>query len=86
MADTRGDRTATRRSGLWSGCGLRRHQALLALVAAGCLALGIVVAVLVPETDGPAWVMAVAGCLSAGVLLLARLAVGLLRPGGGATP
>ncbi|RKE18220.1 hypothetical protein [Streptomyces sp. TLI_171] len=86
MADTRSERAATRWSELFSGCALRRHQALLALVGALCVAMGIAVAVLVPETDGPAWAMAVVGCLAAGVLLLARIGIALLRPGGGATP
>ncbi|GAA2751639.1 hypothetical protein GCM10010440_64690 [Kitasatospora cinereorecta] len=65
---------------------MRRHRLLLTLVGAGCVALGIVVAVAVPDTDGPAWAMAVAGCLGAGVLLLARVAVALIRPNDGATP
>lgn len=85
MADTRSDRSATRRAALFSGCALRRHQPLLALLGAACVAMGVAVAVLVPQSDGPAWVMAVAGCLAAGLLLLARIAVALIRPGGGAT-
>ncbi|MDR3035219.1 MAG: hypothetical protein LBV78_19345 [Kitasatospora sp.] len=85
MADTRSDRAATRRSALFSGCALRRHQPLLALVGLLCVGMGIAVAVLVPQTDGPAWVMAVAGCLAAGVLMLVRIGVALLRPSGGAT-
>ncbi|MFD8597290.1 hypothetical protein ACFV1L_20030 [Kitasatospora sp. NPDC059646] len=86
MADTPRDRAATRRSTVFGGCALRRHQLLLSLVGLGCVALGIVVAVLVPEGDGPAWVMAVVGCLAAGVLLLVRIGLALLRPGGRATP
>ncbi|MFD7731409.1 hypothetical protein ACFV6F_13620 [Kitasatospora phosalacinea] len=86
MADTRSDRVATRWSALFGGCALRRHQALLALVGVLCVGMGIAVAVLVPESDGPAWVMAVGGCLAAGVLMLVRIGLGLLRPGGGATP
>ncbi|MFB7948431.1 hypothetical protein ACFC6L_26330 [Kitasatospora phosalacinea] len=86
MADTRSDRVATRWSALFGGCALRSHQALLALVGVLCVGMGIAVAVLVPATDGPAWVMAVGGCLAAGVLLLVRIGLGLLRPGGGATP
>ncbi|WAL70952.1 hypothetical protein OU787_05245 [Kitasatospora sp. YST-16] len=85
MADTRSDRAATRRSALFSGCALRRHQPLLALLGLVCVGMGIAVAVLVPQTDGPAWVMAVAGCLAAGVLVLVRIGVALLRPSGGAT-
>ncbi|BFV60399.1 hypothetical protein KCMC57_up55030 [Kitasatospora sp. CMC57] len=64
---------------IWSGGALRRHQLLLAVVGAACIAMGIVTAVLVPETDGPAWAMAVAGCLAAGVLLLGRIVFALLR-------
>ncbi|MFJ1757953.1 hypothetical protein [Kitasatospora sp. NPDC088134] len=85
MAETRGHRTAARRAELLGGCALHRHQPLLALLGAVCVAMGIAVAVLVPQSDGPAWVMAVAGCLAAGVLLLARIGLALLRPGGGAT-
>ncbi|WP_097235133.1 MULTISPECIES: hypothetical protein [unclassified Streptomyces] len=55
------------------------HQLPLAVVGVACLAAGIVVAVIVPDNDGPAWAMAVAGCLAAGVLLLGRIAVGLFR-------
>ncbi|BAJ27455.1 MULTISPECIES: hypothetical protein [Kitasatospora] len=86
MADTRSDRAVTRRSSVFGGCALRRHQPLLALVGLACVGMGIAVAVLVPETDGPAWAMAVVGCLAAGLLLLARIGLALLRPGGGATP
>ncbi|MFJ5234936.1 hypothetical protein ACIQBJ_34235 [Kitasatospora sp. NPDC088391] len=85
MADTRSHRTATRRAELLGGCALHRHRSLLALLGTVCVATGIAVAVLVPESDGPAWVMAVAGCLAAGVLLLVRIALALLRPNGGAT-
>ncbi|MFF0393558.1 hypothetical protein ACFYS8_33395 [Kitasatospora sp. NPDC004615] len=81
MADTPSDRAATRWSTVFGGCALRRHQLLLSLVGAGCVVLGILVAVLVPESDGPGWVMAVAGCLATGVLLLARVGLALLRPG-----
>lgn len=55
------------------------HQVPLALVGLACLALGIVVAVVVPDSDGPAWAMAVAGCLAAGVLLLGRIGFALFR-------
>jgi hypothetical protein len=60
---------------LWTGTAHNRNQWLLALVGAGCLALGVLVAVTVPDTDGPAaWVMTVAGCLAIGLLLLFGLA------------
>jgi len=85
MADTGRHRPNTRWQQLWSGCALRRHRLLLTVVGAACVALGIVVAVLVPDT-GPAWAMAVAGCLAAGVLLLVRVVIGRIRPNGGATP
>lgn len=69
---------------LFGGAALHRHQLALAAVGAACIAMGILTAVLVPESDGPAaWVMAVAGCLAAGVLLLARVAFARLRPNGG---
>ncbi|GAA1414469.1 hypothetical protein GCM10009639_68160 [Kitasatospora putterlickiae] len=55
------------------------HQVPLALVGLACLALGIVVAVVIPDSDGPAWAMAVAGCLAAGVLLLGRIGFALFR-------
>jgi len=56
---------------LWVGSASNRHQWLLAAVGAACVALGVLVAVTVPNTDGPAaWVMTVAGCLAIGVLLL----------------
>ncbi|MCD0483743.1 hypothetical protein LO771_15400 [Streptacidiphilus sp. ASG 303] len=57
---------------LWTGSARNPHQWLLAAVGAACLALGVLVAVTVPDTDGPAaWVMTVAGCLAVGVMLLA---------------
>lgn len=62
-----------------SGGALVTHQLPLAAVGVACLALGIVVAVFVPDSDGPAWAMAVAGCLAAGVLLLGRIAFGVIR-------
>ncbi|MFD7644753.1 hypothetical protein ACFV4P_29365 [Kitasatospora sp. NPDC059795] len=83
MADTPSDRPTTRWSTVFGGCALRRHQLLLSLVGVGCVVLGILVAFLVPESDGPAWVMAVTGCLATGVLLLARVGLALLRPGRG---
>ncbi|MFJ6215936.1 hypothetical protein ACIQGZ_21760 [Streptomyces sp. NPDC092296] len=56
---------------LWIGSARNGHQWLLAAVGAACLALGILVAVSVPDTDGTAaWVMTVAGCLAVGLLLL----------------
>ncbi|MFI5533891.1 hypothetical protein ACIA8O_35680 [Kitasatospora sp. NPDC051853] len=68
---------------LFGGAALHRHQFALTAVGAACIAMGIVTAVLVPESDGPAaWVMAVAGCLATGVLLLARVAVARLCPHG----
>ncbi|GAA1180341.1 hypothetical protein ACFQ0T_36180 [Kitasatospora gansuensis] len=72
----------TRAARLWSGAALHRHQLLLAVVGAACIAMGILTAVLVPESEGPAWAMAVAGCLAAGVLLLGRIVFALLRPNG----
>ncbi|WP_316525278.1 hypothetical protein [Kitasatospora brasiliensis] len=62
-----------------SGGALVTYQLPLTVVGLACLALGIVVAVFVPDSDGPAWAMAVAGCLAAGVLLLGRIAFGVLR-------
>ncbi|MFE7591642.1 hypothetical protein DR950_38055 [Kitasatospora xanthocidica] len=62
-----------------SGGALVTHQVPLTVVGLACLALGIVVAVFVPDSDGPAWAMAVAGCLAAGVLLLGRIAFGVFR-------
>ncbi|WP_371477948.1 hypothetical protein [Kitasatospora sp. NBC_00315] len=90
MADAEHDHslvhTASRAARLWSGGALHRHQLPLTVVGLACLALGIVVAVVVPEGNGPAWVMAVAGCLAAGVMLLGRIAFTLLRHGRGVTP
>jgi hypothetical protein len=61
----------TPRKTLWSGTAHNGHQWLLAGVGAACLALGILVAVTVPGTDGQAaWAMTVVGCLAVGVLLL----------------
>ncbi|MFI6157966.1 hypothetical protein ACIBCA_35380 [Kitasatospora sp. NPDC051170] len=70
---------ATRLARACSGGALVTHQIPLTLAGLACLALGIVVAVVVPDSDGPAWAMAVAGCLAAGVLLLGRIAFGVLR-------
>ncbi|CAN3984395.1 hypothetical protein [Kitasatospora purpeofusca] len=70
---------ATRMTRFWHGGALVTHQVPLALVGLACLALGIVVAVVVPDSDGPAWAMAVAGCLAAGVLLLGRIGVAVFR-------
>ncbi|GGV31370.1 hypothetical protein GCM10010495_54950 [Kitasatospora herbaricolor] len=75
----------SRAARLWSGGALHRHQLPLTVVGLACLAVGIVVAVAVPDTDGPAWVMAVAGCLAAGVLLLGRIAFTVIRHGRGVT-
>ncbi|MEV7178891.1 hypothetical protein [Kitasatospora sp. NPDC093679] len=69
----------TRWARMWSGCAIERHKLLLTAVGAACIAVGILVAVLVPDTGGPAWAMSVAGCLAAGVVLLARVAVAVLR-------
>jgi len=80
MGETQRDRTGTRTARLWSGCALHRHQLLLTVVGAACIAAGILIAVAVPDTDGPAWAMAVAGCLAAGVLLLVRVAFARFRP------
>ncbi|MGW4894918.1 hypothetical protein ACWEQL_22015 [Kitasatospora sp. NPDC004240] len=62
-----------------SGAALVTHQVPLTVVGLACLALGIVVAVAVPESDGPAWAMAVAGSLAAGVLLLGRIVFARFR-------
>ncbi|MFE2109699.1 hypothetical protein ACFXAF_28085 [Kitasatospora sp. NPDC059463] len=70
---------ATRLARYCHGGPLVTHQVPLALVGLACLALGIVVAVVVPDSDGPAWAMAVAGCLAAGVLLLGRIGFALFR-------
>ena len=59
----------------------QRDQLLLTVVGAACIGVGILIAVAVPESDGPAWAMAVAGCLAAGVLLLGRLAFARFRTG-----
>jgi protein-S-isoprenylcysteine O-methyltransferase Ste14 len=79
MADTGSHQVVTRWQRWWSGCGLRRHRFLLTVVGLACIAFGIVVAVLVPDS-GPAWAMSVAGCLAAGVLLLTRVVIGSFRP------
>ncbi|WP_441248716.1 hypothetical protein [Kitasatospora sp. McL0602] len=81
MAETQRDQPAPRAPGRWSGGALDRHPLLLATVGAACIGVGIMIAVVVPESDGPAWVMAVAGCLAAGVMLLGRVAFARLRPG-----
>ncbi|MEU9131175.1 hypothetical protein AB0D08_24235 [Kitasatospora sp. NPDC048540] len=76
MADTGSHRSVTGRVH-------RQHQWLLAFAGAACVAFGILVAVVVPDSGGPAWVMAVAGCLAAGLLLLARVVLARFRPPGG---
>ncbi|WP_280701285.1 hypothetical protein [Kitasatospora sp. GP82] len=83
MGETRRDRPPGRLARLFSGGALERHRLLLSLVGAACVGAGILVAVAVPESDGPAWAMAVAGCLAAGVLLLARVVFTLIRAGRG---
>ncbi|MER5640037.1 hypothetical protein ABT095_24200 [Kitasatospora sp. NPDC002227] len=80
MAGTEREQAVTRAARLWVGGALRRHPVLLALVGAACVGIGIMIAVAVPESDGPAWVMAVAGCLAAGVMLLGRVVFARLRP------
>ncbi|WP_158702492.1 hypothetical protein [Kitasatospora sp. MMS16-BH015] len=80
MAETERDRPMTRAARLFTGGALRRHPLLLALVGAACVGIGIMTAVAVPDSDGPAWAMAVAGCLAAGVMLLGRVAFARLRP------
>jgi hypothetical protein len=60
------------------------RRLLLTAVGAACLAVGILIAVDIPEGNGPAWAMAVAGCLAAGLWLLGRVALGWLRSGRGA--
>ncbi|MCU7825764.1 hypothetical protein [Kitasatospora sp. DSM 101779] len=79
MVHTDRHEAVTRWARMWSGCALERHKLLLTVVGAACIAVGILVAVLVPDTGGPAWAMAVAGCLAAGVVVLARVAVAVLR-------
>ncbi|MFJ1707751.1 hypothetical protein [Kitasatospora sp. NPDC088346] len=80
MADTRSHRPATPRAHRQH----RHHQVLLVLAGAACVVFGILVAVVVPDTEGPAWVMAVAGCLAAGLLMLGRVFFTRLRPHRGA--
>lgn len=63
-----------------------RRELLLTVTGAACLVVGVLVAVDVPEDSGPAWAMAVAGCLAAGVLLIGRVTVVLLRAARGAAP
>ncbi|MFD8753983.1 hypothetical protein ACFV0O_23830 [Kitasatospora sp. NPDC059577] len=70
---------ASRMARACSGGALVTHQLPLAVAGLACLVVGIVVAVIVPDSGGPAWAMAVAGCLAAGVLLLGRIAFGLFR-------
>ncbi|WP_158835666.1 hypothetical protein [Streptomyces sp. NRRL S-350] len=70
---------ASRMARACRGGALVTHQLPLAVVGVACLAAGIIVAVTVPDSDGPAWAMAVAGCLAAGVLMLGRIAFGLFR-------
>ncbi|MEV7601942.1 hypothetical protein AB0O91_31710 [Kitasatospora sp. NPDC089797] len=70
---------ATRWNRACSGGALVTHRIPLAVTGLACLALGIVVAVTVPDSDGPAWAMAVAGCLATGVLLLGRIVFGVFR-------
>ncbi|MFH9353706.1 hypothetical protein [Kitasatospora sp. NPDC017646] len=83
MADADRDpfprRGATRWRRACSGGALVTHRIPLAVAGVACLVLGIVVAVAVPDSDGPAWAMAVAGCLATGVLLLGRIVFGVLR-------
>ncbi|MFC5218470.1 hypothetical protein [Streptomyces coerulescens] len=56
---------------VWTGRATNRVQWLLALVGAACMALGIELAVDSPWTDGvAALVMAVVGCIAAGLLVL----------------
>ncbi|MEV4614640.1 hypothetical protein AB0K43_18880 [Kitasatospora sp. NPDC049258] len=80
MADTGSHRSVTQRTHRAH----RQHQLLLVLAGAGCVVFGILVAVVVPDTEGPAWAMAVAGCLAAGLLMLGRVALARFRPGRGA--
>ncbi|MER5866735.1 hypothetical protein [Kitasatospora sp. NPDC002040] len=82
MGETQRDHGSGRAARLWAEAALHRHQLLLAAVGTACIAAGIVTAVVVPESDGPAWAMAVAGCLATGVLLLGRIVLALLRPDG----
>ncbi|MFJ9522229.1 hypothetical protein ACIRPK_28745 [Kitasatospora sp. NPDC101801] len=81
MGETQRDHGGKPAARIWAGAALHRHQVLLTVVGAACIAMGILTAVLVPESDGPAWAMAVAGCLAAGVLLLGRIAFAVLRRG-----
>ncbi|MFI9365364.1 hypothetical protein ACIG5E_30565 [Kitasatospora sp. NPDC053057] len=75
---------ATRWGRACSGGALVTHRIPLAVAGVACLVLGIVVAVIVPDSDGPAWAMAVAGCLATGVLLLGRIVFGVFRRRGAA--
>lgn len=82
MGETQRDHGGWHHRRIWRGAPLHRHQLLLSVIGAACIAMGIVTAVLVPETEGPAWAMAVAGCLAAGVLLLGRVALARFRSNG----
>ncbi|MGW6914232.1 hypothetical protein ACWGB8_10485 [Kitasatospora sp. NPDC054939] len=89
MADAERDHShhhlhRSRRHHYCSGAGLVTHQLPLAVIGVACLVLGIVVAFAVPESDGPAWAMAVAGSLATGVLLLGRIVFARFRHRGGA--
>ncbi|MER8186781.1 hypothetical protein [Kitasatospora sp. NPDC094015] len=83
MADTGSHRSVTQRTHRTHRAH-RHHQVLLVLLGAACVAFGILVAVVVPDSEGPAWLMAVVGCLAAGLLMLGRVALTRFRPGRGA--
>ncbi|GAB2847711.1 lipoprotein [Streptomyces deserti] len=56
---------------VWTGHATNRLQWLLALIGAGCMALGIELAVDAPWTSGSApLIMAIVGCIAAGLLVL----------------
>jgi hypothetical protein len=71
-SDSRGPRAVgTTASEIWTGHATNKGQWLLALGGAGCLALGIELAVDSAWTSGPAaLIMSVVGCLAAGLLVL----------------
>ncbi|MDI5966720.1 hypothetical protein POF50_022530 [Streptomyces sp. SL13] len=71
-SDPRGERAGQARpSALWTGHATNRGQWLLAVAGAGCVALGIELAVDSAWVSGLApLVMSVVGCLAAGLLVL----------------
>ncbi|MFB7928134.1 MULTISPECIES: hypothetical protein [Streptomyces] len=65
-----GENTSHSHPDVWTGRATNRVQWLLALVGAACLALGIELAVDSAWRSGAALVMAVVGCIAAGLLVL----------------